>query len=211
MKNYYVKNIANASLKINGKGNTSIWKEAEVLRDFQSPWDSKSIDPIEFRALYDSKNFYFSFRVFDREIHTDTRGDKDENIGNSDRVELFFRSDSSLDPYYCLEIDTTCRIMDFKARPEKDFDFNWKWPNKEIKVQSSIENNFFIVEGVISLNSLRKLDLLKDHKIQTGVFRAKYNKQKNGEYLPTWISWVNPKTTEPNFHIATSFGVFHLE
>tara|TARA_B100000809_G_scaffold90011_1_gene88519 strand:+ start:6615 stop:7250 length:636 start_codon:yes stop_codon:yes gene_type:complete len=211
MNNYYVQNIPIKSLSINGKANADAWKQANVLIDFQSPWDSGPIAPIKFRALYDAENFYFSFCVLDTEVYTDTSANKDQNIGNSDRVELFFRSDASLNPYYCLEIDTTARIMDFEARPGKNFDFDWNWPIQHINVQSSIQNTCFVVEGTISLNSLRDLNLLKENKIEIGVFRAKYNKNGQGEFTPTWIAWVDPKTEDPNFHISSSFGVFHLE
>ncbi|MBP8793372.1 MAG: endoxylanase, partial [Lutibacter sp.] len=134
------------------------------------------------------------------------KDDSVNSIGNSDRVELFFRTDANLDPYYCLEIDPTPRIMDFKAYPNKNFDFNWNWPKNDIIVKSDIENNFFVVEGAITLASLKKINLLKDNKIETGIFRAKYNKQDNSTFEPTWISWVNPQTETPNFHIASSFG-----
>jgi hypothetical protein len=115
-----------------------------------------------------------------------------------------------MDPYYCLEIDPTARIMDFMAKPNRNFNFNWNWPSNEIEVKSTIKENYFIVEGAISIKSLNELGLLKQNKIETGVYRAKYNRQKQGGYEPTWITWINPKTETPNFHIASSFGVFEL-
>jgi hypothetical protein len=110
-----------------------------------------------------------------------------------------------------LEIDPASRIMDFKARPNKQFDFNWNWPSDDIKVKSAMESNCFTVEIAISLVSLTKLGLIKDDKIEAGIYRAKYNKQEDGNYEPTWITWVNPNTESPNFHTPSSFGVLHLE
>ena len=179
--------------------------------DFNSPWDTKEVKKISFNALWDTKNLFFCFKVEDSEVHIHQSDDTNESINNSDRVELFFRTDDSMNPYYCLEIDPTSRIMDFIAKPGKNFNFYWNWPSEDIEVKSSIEKTHFIVEGAISIKSLTKLDLLKNGQIETGIYRAKYNKQSNGNYEPTWITWVNPMTQTPNFHIASSFGILKLD
>ncbi|PXY43164.1 sugar-binding protein [Flavobacterium hydrophilum] len=209
--NIYKVNLINKEeLKITGKGESDVWRKSEVLSQFISPWDSKEPSKIEFRALYDGANFFFCFTVFDTEIHIDTTDDTADSINNSDRVELFFRPNHSLNPYYCLEIDTQARIMDFIAYPNKNFDFNWNWPKGDISVKSSKNDSSFTVEGAISLDSLNKLNLIKGNKIEAGVFRAKYNSKINGNFEPVWITWIDPETETPNFHTASSFGVFHL-
>lgn len=207
---YNVNLIAENQLRITGKGESDFWKNSEVLTHFISPWDTEEPSKIEFRALWDRKNFFFCFTVFDHQIHIDTKDNSVDCIGNSDRVELFFRPNDSLNPYYCLEIDTAARIMDFIAYPDKNFDFNWNWPKNAIDVKSSKNASSFTVEGAISIDSLNQFDLIKDNKIETGIFRAKYNLKDNLHFEPTWISWVDPNTETPNFHIASSFGVLHL-
>ncbi|UOB16049.1 sugar-binding protein [Abyssalbus ytuae] len=209
-KIYIVNKILKEQLIINNKGNDLLWKQANVIKDFCSPWDSKDIERIEFRALWDENKLFFCFKVYDVEIHVHESNNINDSINHSDRVELFFRSNDSMNPYYCLEIDPTARIMDFMAKPGKNFNFDWNWPSGHIEVKSTIEKNYFIVEGAISLQSLKELRLLKQNRIETGVYRAKYNKQKEGTYKPTWITWVNPKTETPDFHITSSFGVFEL-
>lgn len=186
------------------------WEKANCLTDFCSPWKADSFSKIEFKALHDRQNFYFSFRVFDTDIYVDQKDNSFASIGNSDRVELFFRTNESLNPYYCLEIDTSGRIMDFKALPEKDFDFSWKWPKNDIEIKTSKDEISFIVEGRISIQSLKDLNLIQNNTIEAGVFRAKFSLVENLQYEPTWISWVNPNTETPNFHIASSFGEFIL-
>lgn len=210
MKNYNVNFIGEAQLKITGKCDNIFWKNAEVLTDFISAWDTEIVKRIEFKALWDVENLSFCFKVYDNEVHIDKNDDCLKGIGNSDRVELFFRTDARLNPYYCLEIDPTPRIMDFIAYPNKKFDFNWNWPQNDILVKSHRAPNYFTVEGAISLASLKRLNLLNNNKIEIGIFRAKYNKQENASFEPTWISWVNPKTETPNFHISTSFGNLNL-
>lgn len=209
MQQYKVAAISDNAIELNG--NRIQWQTARVLREFTSPWDAAPVASIEFRALHDNENLYFSFCVFDGDVYIDKTDDSDESIGNSDRVELFFRSDDQLNPYYCLEMDPTPRVMDFKAKYQRNFDFNWQWPAKDFELKSHRAENHFIVEGAISLASLRALGVLKGNRIETGIFRAKYNQQANGSYEPTWITWVDPKTAEPDFHLAASFGLLELE
>ena len=207
---YKVNLIEKAELKITGKGDSRFWEKSEVLTQFVSPWNADKISEIEFRALWDGVNFFFCFTVFDSNIHIDTKDDSVDSINNSDRVELFFRPDDSLNPYYCLEMDTEARVMDFIAYPDKKFDFNWNWPKNDITVKSSKKDTSFTVEGAISLDSLRKFDLIKGNKIEAGIFREKYNSKDNLNFEPIWITWINPNTETPNFHTASSFGVLYL-
>jgi len=210
MNSYNVNKIENNQLEITGKGVSVLWKEANTLTDFISAWDKETQKEIEFKSLHDTENLYFQFRVYDNQVHIDKTDNTNASINESDRVELFFRANESLDPYYCLEIDPSPRVMDFKAKPNKNFDFDWKWPNDGLEVKSTIEKDYFIVEGSISKESLEQLNLIKNNKIETGIYRAKYNKVNDTDYEPTWISWVNPNTLEPNFHTPTSFGVLNL-
>ena len=188
----------------------SFWENANCLTDFCSPWKSDPLLKIEFRALWDLENFFFNFRVFDTGIYIDQKDDSFDSIGNSDRVELFFRTNESLDPYYCLEMDTAGRLMDFRARPNKEFDFEWKWPKTDFEIKTSKDEISFTVEGRISIKSLKELNLIHNNTIEAGVFRAKFLENEKRQYEPTWISWVNPDTETPNFHIASSFGKFIL-
>ena len=211
MKTYKVNSLKEKEIIISGKGSHPMWKEANSLTDFSSPWDAKTIDKIEFKALHNLEKIFFRFQVHDSQTHIHPSKSKNDSINNSDRVELFFRTNEELNPYYCLEIDPTQRLMDFKAKPDKDFDFNWNWDKDDILIKSDIQKDFFTVEISISLSSLTRLDLLKDGKIETGIYRAKYNQQDNGGYEPIWITWVNPNTETPNFHTPTSFGLLHLD
>ncbi|GAA4296001.1 sugar-binding protein [Aestuariibaculum suncheonense] len=209
-KIYKVAEIPNSTLFITGKGDNALWNKAELLTDFNSPWDNKKINTIEFRALHNSDYLYVYFKVFDSNIYIDSERNEVENMANSDRVELFFKIDNKLSPYYCLEIDPTPRILDFKANFYRNFDYHWNWPKDEILVKSSVENEGFIVEIALSKASLLNLGLLNNNIIQTGIYRAKYNHTNKGVMKPTWISWVDPNTEEPDFHIASSFGVLEL-
>ena len=206
MKNYNVNRIEKNILQINGLGDNPFWNNAEILTDFSSPWSDLKPEKMEFRALWDTEHLFLSYTVYDANIHIDRQDDSVDSIGESDRVEIFFRTDAGLNPYYCLEIDPSPRIMDFKASPKKKFDFDWNWPNNDLIVKSTIKEDRFIVEIAITIQSLKNFDLIKDNSIEAGIYRAKYTKQENNLFEPTWISWVNPNTETPNFHVPESFG-----
>ena len=212
MKIYKVNSIKGNRLIISGKSDDPLWERAEVLDDFLSPWSEDPIGTIEFRALHDGQNLYVCYRVQDRSLHIDKTDNSKKSVDNSDRVELFLRSDKNLDPYYCLEIDPMARVQDFIARPNRQFDFTWNWPKEDVVVKSHITDTYFTVEIVLSILSLNKFQLLQnDGHIEAGIYRAKYNQQSNGDFEPTWITWVDPQTETPDFHIASSFGKLKLE
>ncbi|MRX38622.1 endoxylanase [Flavobacterium sp. LC2016-23] len=210
MKNYTVNRIEENILQINGLGDNPLWQQATILTDFSSPWDHEQVEKIEFRALWDLENIYFLYTVYDTNIHIDRKDDSVHSIAESDRVEIFFRTDAALNPYYCLEIDPTPRIMDFIAYPDKKFDYAWNWPANDISVKSHTKDDYFVVEITISIQSLKYFHLIQNNIIEAGLFRAKYKKQQNNMFEPTWISWVDPDTETPNFHISSSFGTLTL-
>ncbi|WP_343618849.1 sugar-binding protein [Flavobacterium sp.] len=210
MKNYNVNFVDKNTLQINGLGDDPLWDKANVLTDFISPWDNQEIKKIELRSIWDSERIFFCYKVYDNEVHIERKNDTIDSINNSDRVEIFFRENALLHPYYCLEIDPDPRIMDFIAYPEKKFDFGWNWPENHLMVKSNINEHYFTVEIAITIQSLKELNLLNNSVIETGFYRAKYIKQEDETYEPIWISWVNPNTETPNFHIASSFGTLTL-
>ncbi|WP_027125428.1 carbohydrate-binding family 9-like protein [Gelidibacter mesophilus] len=212
MKTYKVNKVDDNDMDINGKGDHPLWEKAMLLKDFSSPWHHESVENIEFRALYDSENLYVSYKVKDDSLHIDRSDNSKKSVDNSDRVELFLRSDHHLDPYYCLEMDPLARVQDFIARPNRQFDFKWDWPKDGISLKSQITPTYFCVELALSLKSLIQFELIQpDGSIEAGIYRAKYNQQPNGLFEPTWITWVDPQTDRPDFHIASSFGKLQLE
>jgi hypothetical protein len=90
-KSYKVSKITEGALTVNGTGENFVWKQANVLEDFCSPWDSEDIKKIEFRALWDKNSLYFNFKVRDSKIHIHESNDTNQSINNSDRLELFFK------------------------------------------------------------------------------------------------------------------------
>ncbi|QDO95222.1 endoxylanase [Formosa sediminum] len=213
-KIYKVNKVSEPILELTGHTISTHYSTLNTVTDFISPWDNTPIEPIVFKAFYDTHYFYFSFQVKDNEVYTELEDNTNASINKSDRVELFFRENYNLTPYYCLEIDSKARLMDFKALPKQNFNFDWNWDKTEIEIKSFTAKNEFFVEGKISLKSLADLNILKqDHLgkyMEVGLYRAKYILNNQNKRTPIWITWVNPNCPTPDFHNSSSFGVFRF-
>lgn len=68
------------------------------------------------------------------------------------------------------------------------------------------------VEGKIPLKSLQDLGLIQNDVMRAGVYRAEFSAPKKDEKDPVmeWISWVDPKTEAPDYHVDSSFGEFRF-
>ena len=87
--------------------------------------------------------------------------------------------------------------------------FDYKWDMEDIKIATRIDDNRYIVEGAISLDQMRKLGILaSDGKIIMGAFRGDFASPEDED--PSWWSWIDPKTKDPDFHVSSSFGTLKL-
>lgn len=209
MKKYRVSKIKNNSTPISDAN----WKEAVVLNEFSYPWQHKISNQTRFRALYDNTYLYLRYDVEDDMVQIYTETGKKNDVVYSDRVEIFFRKNKQLEPYYCLEIDPNGLVLDYAASYYRKFDFEWAWPKNHLFVTGTINPKGYRVDVTISLKSLQDLGLLHNNIIEAGIFRAdciELPKDCGGEASIKWISWVNPKSKAPDFHIPSSFGILEL-
>lgn len=198
-------------INITGQGSDAAWQTAQELTDFIYPWRAGTPPKTSFKALYDKENLYFLYRTTDPEIITKERGLGEKDAVNSDRVELFFKADDAMNPYYSLELDALGRIVDTEGKYYRKIDFNWNWPKEGLIVKASTDKEGYWVEGSISFASLRQLGMYKDDGLlQVGLYRAEYVTQADGKIAPQWISWILPESEKPDFHIPSSFGTFRL-
>jgi hypothetical protein len=204
-RGYKSKNIFLARRKMNSD---AFWKKASVLTSFIFPWNSDAPPNLLFRALHDSRHLYFRFDVIDSSIIVSKESRDKMVVLNSDRVEIFFRSDEDMKFYYGLEMDPEGRVLDYKAEYYRKFDYSWKW--KGITVRSDYTVNGYRVWGCIPLKSLEKMNLLKNNSLQVGLFRGKCIQDPGGEISFKWISWAKPESETPDFHIPSAFGRLDL-
>jgi hypothetical protein len=166
---------------------------------------------MSFRALWDDARFYFRFDVETTGVLIYFHDNNKMEVLDSDRVEIFFKSDDRLNPYYCLEMDPLGRVLDYRASFYRKFEYEWQWPgNKQLHIQSEYTKHGYKVEGSLTMASLKELDLLKNNELQAGLFRGECRKMRDPQSSFDWISWIKPESVRPDFHIPSSFGVIKL-
>jgi hypothetical protein len=45
----------------------------------------------------------------------------------------------------------------------------------------------------------------------TGVHRGEFCHRPDGSVQPGWVTWAEPQTERPDFHVPSAFGVLELE
>lgn len=209
-KHYQVKYVDQA-LALSGKGSDPMWETANLLSDFTYPWREEAAPPTDFRALWNDEWFYFLYRATDENVIQKQEGQGERDVVNSDRVEIFFKADDQMDPYYSLEMDALGRVLDTEGRFYRKVDFGWNWPEGHLLLKASIDEDGYWVEGAISFESLRQLGMYKDDQLlRAGLYRGEYQHTAADEVVVKWISWVIPDSEKPDFHIPSSFGILEL-
>lgn len=210
LKTYKVKKVKQ-EIQLTGEGTDIVWQTANVLTDFSYPWRTETAPQTTFRALYTDSHLYFLYRAIDEEIITKERGLGEKDAADSDRVEIFFKADDRMNPYYALEMDAIGRVLDTQARFHRKIDYSWNWPKEHLLLKATTDEEGYWVEGSISFESLRQLGMYKDNNIlKAGLYRGEYVTQTDGTIITKWISWVMPDSEKPDFHIPSSFGILKL-
>lgn len=209
VKQYSVQKI-NSDIALSGKGADPLWKNASVLSDFRYPWQKESAPATTFRALHNDTWFYGLFDVRDEFVYVHRKTNHKSEVASSSRAEIFFRIDEKLNPYYCLEMDPIGRVLDYKATHYRKFDISWSWPEGHLIIRTEKKKDGYTVEFAISKASLKELGLLKGNKLEAGLFRGDSFPKNEGEPDFKWISWMQPQSETPDFHIPSSFGILML-
>lgn len=182
--------------------------DSNTLTDFSFPWLNKPVPRTGFRAVWNEGWMKFRFDVEDADIVLDASGDRNEAVLGSDRVELFFASIADLtEPYFGVEMDPRGWVYDYTATTYRQIKDDWKFP--ELELSGEIRDDGYSVEGAFSLAVLRDLGCLIDGRMVTGVYRAEFSHSDRG-VEQNWISWVDPGTEAPDFHVPSSFGMFEF-
>ncbi|MCB0657636.1 MAG: carbohydrate-binding family 9-like protein [Saprospiraceae bacterium] len=206
----YPVNHTDQPISISGQGDDPGWATATILTDFINPWSPDPVPPTQFQALWDDQYFYFLYQVEDRNIIAPGDPNDKRGVLPSDRVEIFFKANGEMDPYYCLEMDPRGRVLDYIARFYRQVDFDWEWPEDALVVKASQTENQYVVEGRITLKSLREMGILSGSQMEAGLFRGDYFPVKGKENQVHWISWIQPESQKPDFHLPSAFGFLNL-
>ena len=206
-KNYEVRYVADAEINLDGIADEPAWEQAILETGFTFPWEDRPAPRTEFRALRDDWALYFAFRVDDDDIVLAEDYRSKADVVREDRVELFFALDEELDDYFCLEIDPLGRVLDYQAAYYRRFDRTWTFPGLDVAGRQTAEG--YRVEGLIPLRSLESLGFPSPDSgrpIKFGIYRAEFRHTEDSGWAESWISWVDPQTAEPDFHVPGSFG-----
>ena len=182
------------------------WSQADMLDTFISPWRTKGSENTNFQALWDQQYVYFKFEVQEDNILIYRDQDLEQEVVGSERVEIFFRQDEALNPYYCLEMDASGRVFDYQASRYRQFKPEWGWPSGHLEVRAKASDQGYQVVGKVTIESLKQLGLLAENKLQMGLYRGRCLQIGGDDSTFHWISWVDPQTEQPDFHVASSFG-----
>ncbi|PSU43019.1 endoxylanase [Photobacterium frigidiphilum] len=209
--NQYSVNFTQQAPVIDGKGLDTVWGNAQSLTDFSFPWRTDSAPATEFKALWDHDAIYFRYVLEDQHLAIGT--DPKRAILDSDRAEIFLAKDPQLTVYYTMEVDLKARVFSAKAsydlvkKKRATLDSSWNWQG--LVTKASITDNGYIVEGKLPITTITELGLWQDEaqsELLCALMRAEFTPLKDGNIDMGWMTWVDPKTTKPNFHNPDTFG-----
>jgi hypothetical protein len=218
--------IPKIKFQIDGKAVEGEWQQANAETHFTFPWEDKKAPFTEFRALCDHKYLFFTFRVQDPDIVALDKLRDEEDEVFEDRLEVYFSKDDQLKDYYCIEIDSRGRVFDYRGSFYRKLDTKWNWP--DVQTAGSPLPDGYVVEGRIRLSSFEKLGFGKiepGSKIRFGMYRAQFSHDRSGKKvdqsatlhnlgrkvegappIEEWMSWIDPKVKDQDFHIPATFG-----
>lgn len=212
-KVYEILSTAKPAIAIDGRVDEPAWAQAVEDKGFCFPWEKTTPPSTVFRAIMDDEFFYFAFEAADDTPMVKEPFADEQAMGEEDRVELFFAPDKWLKRYFCIEIDPQGRLLDYAASYHRKFDYAWKFP-KGLTVAATRTKSGYVVEGRIALAALKALgmpDLRQGESLTCGIFRADLRPGRDGKIEEHWISWVDPKVVEPDFHTHSAFGVLRMK
>lgn len=228
---YAVRFLPAAVIRVDGRRDEPAWEKADVERGFCFPWRHEEAPATEFRAVCTDHHLAFMFRAHDDDIVVLDALREEEDVILEDRVEMLFAVDDRLGRYGCIEIDSRGRVFDYAGAYYRRFDPSWRFVGAEIAALPL--DGGYLVEGRIPLESLEKLGLprLKPGvQVRCGLYRAEFSHDTSGgpakppaDLLHThgrsvdgpvpiqdWISWIDPGTSQPDFHVPSSLGLLEI-
>ena len=210
LKIYSVFRIS-GDISLSGKGDSPYWMKASLLTDFSYPWEKERPPVTKFRALHNDDWLYCLYDVTDHNVNILQEKNEKWEVASSSRVEIFFKIDDALTPYYCLEIDPLGRVLDYEATFHRKFNPTWSWPVGQLIVKTERRKDGYSLELAISKASLKNLGLVNNNSLKAGLYRGDCTPQSSGDPDFKWISWATPDSKTPDFHIPSSFGILRLE
>ena len=111
--------------------------------------------------------------------------------------------------YYAIEVDPLARVHDYSVVYYRHLDSDWNMEG--LITKATIDDDSYTLEAMIPMSTLKKLNLIdSDGYMRIGLYRAEFSMNDDETIDMKWISWVNPKTKNPDYHVDSSFGEFRF-
>lgn len=159
----------------------------------------------EAMVFWNEEHLVFAFDAVDRRVRASRPGKRESDVDRQDRVEVFLWSGRAEDAYGCIEIGAMGAVHDYLARFYRRFDSTWS-PGKWSHAVSWTPRGYRVELELPAETTLKLgLGLAPGARWRLGLFRADFT--PGGHYgAPTWVTWVDARTPEADFHVAESFG-----
>jgi hypothetical protein len=202
--------------EINADWNKKIWQTAQIIRLTNYMGEKPSHFPeTKVRLLYDSRNIYVIFKVFDRFVRA-VEKDINGKVWMDSCVEFFFTPGEETDRGY----------FNFEANCKGVFLFQYHRDNGEtsgfvsledcnnIRISNSLKKNVeneisepveWCLEYCIPISLMKKY--IKVDEPGPGVaWRANFYKCADKSSQPHWLTWTKVDYPRPKFHLPEFFG-----
>ncbi len=203
-------------ITIDGNWNKPEWDEANTLELLHFLGDTPDFkSEVKAKMMYDEKNLYVIFKVFDRFVRCKEENIND-NVWEDSCVEFFFAPDGAFPlRYFNLEINCMgVPLMRYNRVPRKDSEKLKVADIRQIEIGHSIKDN---IEGEITdtitwtVEYRLPLDILTTYSEITyprkGItWRANFYKIADKSTNPHYITWASITNSNVDFHQPEFFG-----
>lgn len=193
-------------IHVDGEVTEPAWTNAWCVNTFVFPWSPRPAPATVFRAFVDAERLFFLFDVTDDDVVVEPAFAGESTVDREDRVEVFIARDAALDRYYCLEIDPLGRVHDYAARHYRKFDSEWACAG--LRAAGRLRPGGYTVEASIPLRTLSEWvgqPVASGSMLRLGLFRAEFRRGALGSSNDNWLSWTQPATRAPDFHVPSAF------
>ena len=163
------------------------------VQAFHAPWDHLS-NRNRFYSYSSEERFFFTFEVLDSTLTLTEPFTSEADVEPEDRVELFFSPARGMNEYYCAEIDPKGRVLDYKARHYRQFDYSWNFTS--LKVSTQLTPWGYRIGGSLLRSELEQLGCNLEKGFWMGIFQDDF--QQDGSVH--WYSFIPTADTVPDFH-----------
>jgi len=208
---YRLEYIPSATPDIDGLAGDESWKSAQVETAFSFPWITREPPSTAFRAFYNQASLYLMFEVEDRDLVI-IPGESEKSVASGDRVEVFIAVREDMSRYFCLEIGPHGKVLDYSASFYRKFDEDWDLEG--LRTAGRVTQTGYTVEAEIPLQWFKNnvnFDIENEKQLLIGLYRGEFSHDRRGGITEEWISWIDPETPEPDFHVPSSLGRFILD